>query len=82
MKELDELSMKVLKGTDCKDLEELSMLKLMEHKEPIHANATSLTFNSHEDYPIDMKDFLSLIADFNMKLVSAQAAHDSTEDRT
>lgn len=82
MKELDELTMKILKGTSCKDLDGLSMLKLMEHKEPMISNITSLTFTTHDDTSVDMRDFLSLVSDFNMKLVSAQAAHDSTEDRT
>jgi len=62
IKEIDELSMKILVNSTCKDLDALAMLNLMEDKEPILAVDRSLTFNTTENYPVDLSNFLTLVS--------------------
>lgn len=82
MKELDGLTMKVFANSTCKELDALAMLNLMEDKEPFLTVNQSLTFTTHENYPVDMSNFLYLVSAFNKKLVTAQVGNDLTEDRT
>jgi hypothetical protein len=54
--------MKILVNSTCKELDALAMLKLMEDKEPIIAVNRSLTFNTTENYSVDLSNFLTLVS--------------------
>ena len=54
--------MKLLKNSTCKDLDSLAMLTLMEKKEPMLAVNETLTFNTNENYTVEMSSFLYLVS--------------------
>jgi len=82
IKELDELTYSVLSNSSCSEVNELAFLKNIKDKYPILAINDSLSFNSTDNITIDISATPQLIAKNNKKLITEQAAANSTEDKT
>jgi len=82
IKELDELTYSVLSNSSCSEVNEIAFLKNIKDKYPILAINDSLSFNSTDNITIDISATPQLIAKNNKKLITEQAAANSTEDKT
>jgi len=82
IKELDELTYSVLSNSSCSEVNELAFLKNIKDMYPILAINDSLSFNSTDNITIDISATPQLIAKNNKKLITEQAAANSTEDKT
>jgi len=69
--ELDDFSFNVLANSKCKVLDSLANFKSMEGKAPINAGNKTLSFNTTEDFHVDLSSMPSFIAFNNKKLTTA-----------